>query len=114
MLRSPVHPLAATLLLVVDNLWNLADWAVVSWLLTVPLSFASVFLPSLLIQRFLEKDRWGRAFALAFALGIVAAVPTSVTGTPIGLALLTWFGLDKLVGHRPGLRRPDHEISGER
>jgi hypothetical protein len=94
---SSVHPLAAMLLLVVDNLWNFAEWSVVSWVVTVPLGFLTVFLPTLVIQSYVRKDRFRRAFALAIVLGIVAAIPTSIAGTPVGLGLLAWFGLDKLI-----------------
>jgi hypothetical protein len=40
---------------------------------------------------------------LSFAalLGALAAVPTSITGTPVGLALLAWTGLGKLFGRAP-------------
>jgi hypothetical protein len=96
--ESPVHPLAATLLLVVDNLWNFGEWSVVSWVVTVPLGFLTVFFPTLVIQRYVKKDRFRRAFALALVLGAVAAIPTSITGTPVGLGLLAWSGLDKLIG----------------
>jgi hypothetical protein len=44
------------------------------------------------------KNRVGRAFLFALLLGIVAAVPTSITGTPVGLALLAWTGINKLLG----------------
>jgi hypothetical protein len=94
----PVHPWAALLLLVVDNLWNLADWMALSWVLSIPLSFAMVFVPCLVIQKVVRGDGWGRALALSLVLGVVAAIPTSVTGTPVGLALLAWFGIDRLVG----------------
>jgi hypothetical protein len=95
---SPVHPLAAMLLLVVDNLWNFGEWSVVSWMVTVPLAFLTVFLPTMVIQSYVKKDRFRRAFALAIVLGIVAAIPTSITGTPVGIGLLAWSGLDKLIG----------------
>jgi hypothetical protein len=91
----PIHPLSAGLLVAVDNLWNLADWAVVTWWMTVPLSFLSVFLPTLWLQRQLRKDRWGMAFAKALVLGLVAAIPTSLTGTPVGMALLARAGVDR-------------------
>ncbi len=91
----PIHPLSAGLLVAVDNLWNLADWAVVTWWMTVPLSFLSVFLPTLWLQRQLRKDRWGMALAKALVLGLVAAIPTSLTGTPVGMALLAWAGVDR-------------------
>lgn len=95
---APIHPLAAILLIVIDNLWNFADWAVIDWVVTIPLSFITVFFPTLLIQRLLKKDRWSRAFGFAVLLGVIAAVPTSVTGTPVGLALLAWTGISKLIG----------------
>jgi len=91
----PIHPLSAGLLVAVDNLWNMADWAVVTWWMTVPLSFLSVFLPTLWLQRQLRKDRWGMALAKALVLGLVAAIPTSLTGTPVGMALLAWAGVDR-------------------
>ena len=91
--RAPFHPLAAALLLVIDNLWNFADWAVIDWIFTIPLSFITVFVPTLLIQHRKQGDGWGKAIAKAVFLGVVAAVPFSVTGTPVGLALLAWAGL---------------------
>jgi hypothetical protein len=94
----PVHPLAAVILLLVDNLWNLADWTILDWIVSIPLSFVMVFVPVLFIQRRLMKDRWLRAICLASLLGVIAAVPTSVTGTPVGLAILAWTGISKLIG----------------
>jgi hypothetical protein len=95
---APVHPLSALLLVTVDNLWTFADWAVMGWWLTVPLCFLTVFLPSVVIQRHLKRDRWGRAVVLATLLGGLAAVPTPIFGTPVGLALLAWTGVDRLLG----------------
>ncbi len=91
--HAPFHPLAATLLLLVDNLWNLADWAVIAWIITIPLSFLTVFLPTFYIQRQSGGDSVRKAFFKALFLGVVAAVPTSITGTPIGLVLLAWAGI---------------------
>ena len=89
---APFHPYSAALLIVVDNLWNLADWTVIGWLLTIPLSFLSVAVPVFWIQRRQNRDRRRVALAKAVFLGAVAAVPFSVTGTPVGLALLAWAG----------------------
>lgn len=94
----PIHPLAAGLLVFVDNLWMLADWNAVTWLLTVPLSFLSVALPTVLIQRLLHRDGWGKSLGKGLLLGVVAGVPTSVTGTPVGLVLLTWAGILRAKG----------------
>lgn len=95
---GPVHPLAAGLLVFVDNLWMLADWNAVTWFLTIPLSFLSVGFTTVLVQRFLHRDGWGRALAKGFLLGVIAGIPTSVTGTPVGLALLTWAGIARAKG----------------
>jgi hypothetical protein len=97
---APVHPLAAVLLVGVDNVWNLADWMVISWAVTIPCSFVSVFLPTLMIQRLVKRDGWRRALLLAALLGGLAALPTSIFGTPVGLALLAWTGLDRLLGRK--------------
>ena len=78
-----------------DNLWNLAEWTVVDWIITIPLSFISVFFPVFLLQKFFKRDSNGRALAVAALLGTLAAIPTSITGTPIGLALLAWTGINK-------------------
>ena len=90
---APVHPLAAALLVFVDNLWMFAEWNAVAWLLTIPLSFLSVFLPTVFLQRFLRGDGWGKSLGKGLFLGVLAGVPTSVTGTPVGIALLTWAGI---------------------
>jgi len=82
----------------VDNLWNLADWTVISWILTIPLSFVSVFVPTFFIQKFLKKDRVARALGLSTLMAVLAAIPTSIFGTPIGLALLAWTGLNRFFG----------------
>jgi len=95
---APVHPLAAVLLIFVDNLWNLVDWMVIDWIITIPLSFIMVFFPTFLIQKLVKKDRWSRALGFALLLGVIAAIPTSLTGTPVGIALLAWTGVSKLLG----------------
>ncbi len=94
----PIHALSALVLIAVDNLWNLADWAVLDWIITIPFSFVTVFVPVFLIQKALKRDSNARAFAFATLLGVLAAVPTSITGTPVGLGLLAWTGLGKLLG----------------
>ena len=91
--RAPFHPLSATLLIIIDNAWMFEEWAVITWIFTIPLSFLSVFVPVYWIQRRKQGDPRDKALAKAFFLGLVAAVPFSVTGTPVGLALLAWAGL---------------------
>lgn len=96
--QAPVHGLSALVLLAVDNLWDLADWAVVTWVVTIPLSFLTVFIPVYFVQRHMRHDRPGRAAAIALLLGVLAAIPTSITGTPVGMGLLAWTGLRKYIG----------------
>ena len=91
--RPLIHPFSAVLLIVVDNLWTLADWAAAFWIITIPLSFLAVAFPTLLIQKLLNHDSLLRALALATFLGVLAAVPTPVMGTAAGafvLALAGW------------------------
>ncbi len=93
--QVPYHPSAAALLVVVDNLWALEDWLVLTWILTIPLSFLSVFFPTYWLQRRFRRDSRLTALWKALLFGCIAAVPTSVTGTPIGLALLAWAGIKR-------------------
>jgi hypothetical protein len=98
----PIHPLAALLLLVVDNLWNLGDWAIFAWVLIIPLTFLSVFFPGVFLQRYANHDGWGKSFAKGILLAALAAVPTSIAGTPVGVAFLAWAGLDRWRGRDRG------------
>ena len=91
-----IHPLSAALLIGVDSLWTIADWAVLAWGLTIPLSFASVFLPSFLIQRYLKNDPAGKSAAVAALLGVLAAIPTPITGTMVGTLALALAGFRSL------------------
>lgn len=94
----PIHPVAAATLVFVDNLWMLADWNAVTWLLTIPLSFLSVAVPTFFLQLLLHRDGWLKSLGKGLLLGVLAGVPTSVTGTPVGLALLTWAGILRAKG----------------
>jgi hypothetical protein len=96
--RVPVHPLSAVMLIGVDNLWNLADWAVIGWPISIPLSFLMVAAPVFVLQKVVRRDAFGKALGLSLLLGAIAAIPTSVFGTPVGLALLAWTGIDRLIG----------------
>jgi hypothetical protein len=109
----PVHPLSALLLLVVDNLWNLGDWAIFAWVIIIPLSFMSVFFPGLFLQRYANHDSWGKSIGKALMLGVLAAVPTSIAGTPIGVAFLAWAGLDRWRSRKDILTNPIAALSGQ-
>ena len=92
--RAPFHAVAALVLIGVDNLWNLEEFAAPPLMVvTIPLSFLSVLFATAWIQRRFHGDRPGVAWWKALFLAAVAAVPFSVTGTPVGLALLAWAGI---------------------
>jgi hypothetical protein len=97
----PIHALSALILVAVDSLWAVFDWAPPIWPVAIPFCFVTVFMPTFLIQKFLRKDSNGRALTFATILAVLAAIPTPITGTPIGLALLAWTGLGKLFGKGP-------------
>src|SRR5207245_11295127 len=91
-----IDALSAVILVSVDSLWAVFDWVPPIWIVAIPGCFLAVFIPTFLIQKHLKHDSNGRAFTFATLLAVLAAIPTPVTGTPIGLALLAWTGLSKL------------------
>ncbi len=97
----PVHALSALILVAVDSLWATFDWLPMDWPIAIPSCFAAVFVPTFLIQRHLKNDSKGRALTFATILAVLAAIPTPITGTPVGLGLLAWTGLGKLFGKTP-------------
>lgn len=88
-----IHPLSAVLLIAIDNLWNLADWAALLWIVTIPLCFFVTLIPVYFIQRHIRRDHSGRAMAVALLLAVLAAIPTSVTGTLVGAVVLGFAGV---------------------
>jgi len=100
----PIHALSALILVAVDSLWAVFDWAPPIWIVAIPFCFLAVFVPTFLIQKFLRKDSNGRAVTFATILAVLAAIPTPITGTPIGLGLLAWTGLGKIFGKGPPSR----------
>jgi hypothetical protein len=94
--RPLVHPLSAGLLIAIDALWTLADWAAFAWIVTIPLSFAAVFIPGYLVQRHLNHNTRGASCAVAAVLGVLAAIPTPVTGTITGTLILALAGIRSL------------------
>ncbi len=97
----PIHSLSALILVAVDSLWAIFDWLPPVWIVAIPACFAAVFVPTFLIQRNLKNDSKGRALTFATILAVLAAIPTPITGTPVGLGLLAWTGLGKLLGKSP-------------
>jgi hypothetical protein len=97
----PIHGLSALILVAVDSLWAIFDWVPPVWIVAIPACFAAVFIPTYLIQRHLKNDSKTRALTFATILAVLAAIPTPITGTPVGLGLLAWTGLGKLLGKAP-------------
>jgi len=97
----PIHSLSALILVAVDSLWLPGDFLMPVAIVAVPACFAAVFVPTYLIQRHLKNDSKARALTFATVLGVLAAIPTPITGTPVGLGLLAWTGLGKLIGKSP-------------
>jgi hypothetical protein len=98
---APIHALSALILVAVDSLWAVFDWLPPAWIVAVPACFGAVFVPTFLIQRHLKNDTKGRALTFATILAVLAAIPTPISGTPVGLGLLAWTGLGKLFGRTP-------------
>ena len=97
----PIHALSALILVAVDSLWAVFDWVPPVWIVAIPGCFAAVFVPTFLIQKHLKHDSNGRAATFATILAVLAAIPTPITGTPVGLGLLAWTGLGKIFGRPP-------------
>lgn len=98
---APIHALSALILVAVDSLWLPVDLLPPIAIMAIPACFAAVFVPTYFIQRHLKNDPRGRALAFATTLAVLAAIPTPITGTPVGLGLLAWTGLGKLFGKSP-------------
>jgi hypothetical protein len=97
----PIHALSALILVAVDSMWAIFDWLPPIWIVAIPACFLAVFIPTYLIQRHLKNDSNGRAITFATILAVLAAIPTPITGTPVGLGLLAWTGLGKIFGRSP-------------
>jgi hypothetical protein len=94
----PIHALSALILAAVDSLWAVFEWAPPLWIVAIPLCFLAVFVPTFLIQKYLKHDGNGKAVTFATLLGVLAAIPMPITGTAVGISLLAWTGLGKLIG----------------
>jgi len=95
---APIHALSALVMLAVDSLWAFFEWAPPLWLIAIPFCFVATFVPTFLIQQHLKKDSKGRAAAFASLLAVLAALPFPIASTPVGLGLLAWTGLGRLLG----------------
>ena len=98
---QPIHALSALILVAVDSLWIPGEFLMPAWIVAIPACFAAVFIPTFLIQKHLKNDSKGRALTFATVLAVLAAIPTPITGTPVGLGLLAWTGIGRLLGRSP-------------
>ncbi len=97
--RGSIHPYSAGLLIIFDNVFFGAN-AVTMGLGTpviAMIAFCVTGTGVFLTQRFLVEERTGPSMARGFFIGSLAGVPTSVTGTGAGLALLARSGLMRLL-----------------
>lgn len=90
-----IHPVSALVLMAIDWLWTLPDFVAAAWVLTIPLCFLIVSVSTSLIQKFVNKDNIGKSIAVGFLLGVLAAIPSPITGTFVGVLVLTLSGLKK-------------------
>lgn len=97
---APIHALSAIILIAIDSLWAIFDFVPAVWIVAIPFCFAGCFIPVYLVQRHLKNDSQLRAMTFACILAILAAIPTPITGTPIGMALLAWTGVGRWMGRR--------------
>ena len=85
-----LHPYSAGLLIFIDNIfWGVN--ALTLGLSTPIISIAAFFITgtiTLLIQKYLAKESMGECFTKAVIIGVLAGVPTSITGTVLGTAVL--------------------------
>ncbi len=93
---APVHPLAALITLVLDNIFGIVEITDPFLLLFTSLTVGTVCtLTATLVQRYMAKEEWGPAIAKGLVMGVIAGVPFQVTGTAAGGVLLAWAGLHK-------------------
>ncbi len=97
--KGAIHPYSAGLLIILDNVFFGAN--AVTMGLGTPfialIAFCITGTGVFLTQRFLVEEATGPSMARGFILGTLAGVPTSVTGTGAGLALLARAGLMRLL-----------------
>jgi hypothetical protein len=94
----PIHPLAALITVVLDNVFGVVEIVTPVFIVLTSLGlFAVGAVATTFIQRFLARESWGISLAKGLAMGIIAGVPFPVTGTVFGAPLLVWAGLHRWV-----------------
>jgi hypothetical protein len=104
---APIHPLAAMVTVVLDNVFMIFEIATPIFIILTSLTvFLLGSVTTAFIQHYLDQDSWGVSVAKGLAMGIMAGVPFSVTGTVIGVPLLAWAGLHEWVKLSPPKKEP--------
>ncbi len=95
---APIHPLAALVTIVLDNVFGVFEIVDPLALILTSVSVGVLgTVTTMLLQRYLAKDGWGASIAKGLVMGIFAGVPFQVTGTAVGIPLLAWAGLHELI-----------------
>lgn len=90
-----LHRISGAILIFVDSLWLLAEWNALTWILTIPLSFVTVCIPVFMIQWWVQGNVFWKALAKGIICGVIAAVPTPLMGTVVGVYFLAQLGVRK-------------------
>jgi hypothetical protein len=107
---APIHPLAALVTIVLDNIFGWFEIIDPLAILFTSFVVGGVgFVTTLFVQRYLAKDEWGPSVAKGMVMGVLAGVPFQVTGTAVGAILLGWAGANKWVKIPP--RPPEEQPS---
>lgn len=95
---APIHPLAALVTIVLDNVFGVFEIVDPLALILTSVSVGVLgTVTTTLLQHYLAKDGWGASIAKGLVMGIFAGVPFQVTGTAVGIPLLAWAGLHELI-----------------
>lgn len=108
---APIHPLAALVTIVLDNIFGWFEILDPMAILFTSFVVGGVgFITTLFVQRYLARDEWGPSVAKGLVMGVLAGVPFPVTGTAVGAILLGWAGANKWVkipSRQPEEQPPD-------
>lgn len=106
---APIHPLAALVTIVLDNIFGWIELVDPFALLLTSFVVGGIgLITTLFVQRYLARDEWGPSVAKGLVMGVLAGVPFQVTGTAVGAVLLGWAGANKWV--KIPSRQPEEEL----
>ena len=91
------HPFSGMLIIALDWLFFGIESATLG--LSIPvtsfLAFVTTFLGVSLIQINLARDNWVTGIAKGLLGGILAGIPTAISGTALGALILAWSGISR-------------------